>query len=74
MRKVTWRKIHTDFKRLHPNLGKLSACYQPYDYAEIFIYLDNGMKLVYNYDTKRVRFNAEPRRLSRPAQIRQAVL
>ena len=74
MDKITWQKIYADFKLRHPNLSKMSDCFQPYDYAEIFVYLDNGMKLVYNYDIKRVRFNAEPRRLSRPTRTRQALL
>ena len=74
MYKVTWRKIYTDFKKRHPNLSKLSACYNPYDYAEIFIYLKDGTKLVYNYDTRRVRFNTVPHKSSRPARISQTVL
>ena len=74
MNKITWQRIYADFKSRHPNLSKMSACYSPYDYAEIFIYLKDGTKLVYNHDTRRVRFNAVPRKSPRPTRISQAVL
>ena len=74
MDKITWRKIYADFERRHPNLSKMSANFIPYDYAEIFIYLKDGTKLVYNFDTRRVRFNAVPRKSPRPARNSQAVL
>ena len=74
MPKVTWRKVYADFKKRHPNLSKKSACFCPYDYAEILVYLKDGTKLSYNYDTRRVGFNPPSRAVPRPARISQAIL
>lgn len=48
--KVTWRIIYQDFKRRHPNLSKKAVRFEPHDYATILIYLDDGLRLIYNYD------------------------
>ena len=56
MNKVTWNKIFTDFKKRHPNLSRMALDYRSYDYATIMVYLRDGLKLTYNYDSKRARF------------------
>ena len=55
-KKITWEVIFDDFKQRHPNLAKRINRYNSYGYATIQIYLDDGMKLIYNYDTKRATF------------------
>ena len=49
--KITWKMILKDFKNRHPNLSKSVSYWCPYDYATILIYLKDGRKLTYNYDT-----------------------
>ena len=56
MRKVTWRKIFTDFKNRHPHLSSMAVDYCSYDYATILIYFKDGLKATYNYDLKRAKF------------------
>lgn len=50
--KVTWRMIYEDFKKTYPTLKKQAIYFEPYDYAEIKVWLKEGIKLIYNYDTK----------------------
>lgn len=73
MSELTWRKIYDDFKSRHPNLSRMSVRYDPYDYAEILVYLNNGMKLSYNYDSRLVNFAARPHEVRRPTRKAQAV-
>lgn len=51
--KITWEMILNDFKKHHPRLTKQVEWWCPHDYAEVLIYLKDGMKLVYNYDKKK---------------------
>lgn len=51
-KKITWTVIFEDFERRHPNLSKKVASWCSHDYATILIYMTDGMRLVYNYDTK----------------------
>ena len=69
-KKVTWRMVYTKFKKTHPRLSRMVSCFQPYDYAEILIYLKDGSKLTYNYDTCRVNFKPT----IRTAQNKQVIL
>ena len=68
--KVTWRMVYTKFKKTHPRLSKMSCGFQPYNYAEILIYLNDGSKLTYNYDTCRVNFTP----VIRPTRKQQTLL
>lgn len=53
MKKVTWKKIRRDFKNVYPNLSKMSVYYKPYGYAQIVVYLSDGIEVIYDYDLKR---------------------
>ena len=48
--KITWKKILLDFKEKHPRLGREVCWWRPYDYAKILIHLNDGMKILYDYD------------------------
>ena len=54
--KITWEYIYSDFKKLYPNLSKDVVDYRPYDYATIILFLNDGVKLIYNYDEKKAYF------------------
>lgn len=54
--KITWNKIHKDFKQRHPNLSKEVIHWQPYAYATIKLWMKDGSKIVYNYDNHRATF------------------
>lgn len=60
MKKLAWSEVYRDFKARHPSLSKMSQSFCAYGYAEILVYLKDGSKLTYNYDTRRVRFNPPP--------------
>lgn len=49
--KITWRMIRTDFKKMYPDLSKNSIYWCPCDYLTIMIYLKDGKKITYNYET-----------------------
>ena len=66
MTKLTWHELYEYFKRTHPRLSKMSLGFSPYAYAEILIYLDDGSKMTYNYDTCRVNFKPTLRENGRP--------
>lgn len=51
-RKITWRMIHTDFKKNFPNLSKHVVYWSPYDQDQIVVYLEEGSKLIYDYVLK----------------------
>lgn len=72
--KLNWNDVYQDFRKRHPRLSRMSLNYIPKSYAEILIYLKDGTKLVYNYDTRRVRFNPPSHAAFHPARISQAVL
>lgn len=69
-KKVTWHMVYTKFKKTHPRLSKMVLRFQPYDYAEILIYLKDGSKLTYNYDTCRANFKP----VIRPTRNKQVIL
>lgn len=52
-KKLPWKTILIDFKERHPRLAKKITYWCPHDYATILIYLNDGMKIVYNYDERR---------------------
>lgn len=54
-KKVTWNDVYKDFRKRHPKMRKHTVGFQPYDFAEVVVYIDDGRKLIYNYDTKRSR-------------------
>ena len=51
--KITFRMVLDDFKKRHPHLCKRIIYWCPHDYATILIYIDDGMKLIYNWDKKK---------------------
>lgn len=57
-KKITWSVIFEDFERRHPNLSKRVVRWCSHDYATILIFLDDGNRLTYNYDTKRAVITA----------------
>lgn len=54
--KITWNTIRNDFKNQHPTLHKEVAHWRPHDYSTILIYLKDGKKITYDYDTKEIKF------------------
>lgn len=56
MSKVTWEKIYEEFKRKYPDFSKEAYFYEPYDYAEIKVWIKGGKRFVYNYDEGTGRF------------------
>lgn len=56
--KITWTVIFEDFVSRHPNLSKSVASWRSHDYATILIFLEDGLRVIYNYDTKRATFVA----------------
>jgi hypothetical protein len=56
MSKLTWETIYKDFKRIYPDFSKEAYYYEPYDYAEIKVWIKGGKRFVYNYDKKTGRF------------------
>lgn len=52
-KKITWDVIYEDFKFRHPNLSKRVVHWHSHDYATILVYLEDGMRLTYNYDAKK---------------------
>lgn len=57
--KVTWKKICDDMKETHPSLKKEIVYWRPHNYATILVYLKDGRKCTYNYDSKRCRYLKE---------------
>ena len=55
-KKITWHTIHKEFKKNFPKLYKRVTYWHPHDYATIELYLDDGMKAIYNFDLKKVTF------------------
>lgn len=47
--KITWEMIYSDFKKRHPHLKKQVTYWCPQDYLTIQIFLEDGMKMTYNY-------------------------
>lgn len=58
-RKITWTMIYKDFKNHHPTFYKEAAYWRPHNYSTILIYLKDGKKITYNYDTKGIQFLIE---------------
>lgn len=50
MAKVTWEMIYEDFKKKYPQFSQHSYHFEPYDFAKIKVYLEDGIKFVYDYD------------------------
>lgn len=48
-KKLTWDAVYQDFKKVYPNFSKTAVHYEPYGYATILIYLDDGKKGTYDY-------------------------
>lgn len=74
MSKLPWQDIYKKFRQTHPNLSKMSVGFAPYGYAEILVYLEDGSKLSYNYDTQYVGFNAVPHSVPVRTQTSHALL
>lgn len=55
-RKITWLMIYKDFKKRYPRLSKTITYWRPFDYANILIYLEDGLIIIYDYDTKTSKF------------------
>lgn len=53
MDKKVFRKIYREFESKYPQLSKhvIHAC--PYEFATIALYLDDGTKLAYSYESER---------------------
>lgn len=56
MAKLTWKRIYEDFKRRYPDFSKEAIYYEPYNYAEIKVWIKGGKKFIYNYDKGTGRF------------------
>lgn len=56
-KKVTWFDIYQDFKNHFPNFKNEVDDYCPYDFATILLYMKNGHRATYNYDTKAISFS-----------------
>lgn len=57
--KITWNMIRNDFKNRHPTFHKKAIYWRPHDYSTILIYLKDGKKITYDYDTKEIKFLIE---------------
>lgn len=55
-KKITWNNIYKDLKKHFPNTYKRTTYWHPHDYATIEIYLEDGSKALYNFDSKKVTF------------------
>lgn len=54
--KVTWEKIFGQFRRSFPNLSKGVIHWIPYNYGTILIFLADGRKATYEYDSNKIIF------------------
>lgn len=54
--KVTWDDVYKNFRLRHPNLRNDVVGFRPYEYSTILVYLSDGRKMTYNYDTKISKF------------------
>lgn len=50
---ITWDEVYTDFINHFPNVN--SVDYRPYMPLIIYIWLEDGREITYNYRTKRKR-------------------
>ncbi len=57
--KLTWERIYKNFRKHFPTLAKRVTYWHPHDYATIEIYLDDGSKILYNFDFDKVTFIKE---------------
>lgn len=48
--------IREDLKRTNPKIHKEVTYWRPHDYATILLYLKDGGKATYSYDTKQVSY------------------
>ena len=55
-KKITWEVIYKDFRRRHPHLKKDVTYWRPHGYATIMLYLKDGRKMLYDYDSSRATF------------------
>lgn len=51
--KVTWNDVYKDFKKRYPKKGKEVLGFQPHSYATIRLIFPDGIRMLYNYDTKK---------------------
>lgn len=56
MDKLTWKNVYEDFRRRFPNLKKNVSCWRPYYYATICLYTKDNKRMLYNYDTRDIKF------------------
>ena len=49
---VTWLMICRDFKFRYPRFAKKMWHWCPYDFSQIVVWLEDGRKFVYDYDTQ----------------------
>lgn len=52
-KKVKWKDVYEEFKRLYPNLSKRVMHYEPHSFATIQLFLSDGVRMLYDYDNKR---------------------
>ena len=54
VKKVTWEIIYKEFRSRYPRLKKLVLGYTPYDVATILLIFPDHLRMIYDYDTKRL--------------------
>ena len=54
-KKITWEVIFQDFRLQHPKLATKVLKYDAYDYATILLVFHDGLRMIYNYDTKELK-------------------
>ena len=50
---IFWNKVYKDFKKTYPSLSKDCVHFHPQGFMTIVVYLSDGTKLSYNYETGR---------------------
>ncbi len=56
MAKLSWDKIYKDFRKTHPNYKNKVFWWCPHDFLKILIYLEDGRKITFDYQTREIVF------------------
>lgn len=51
--KVTWNDVYKDFKKRYPKKSQTVLGFQPHSYATILLIFPDGLRMLYNYDTRK---------------------
>ena len=49
---IPWKKVYERFEFYYPRIAKKTCHWQPYDFGQIMIWLEDGRKFVYDYDAQ----------------------